>query len=149
MDVSSPILQKRNLRSHTLWMSAHPYFRKETLGIHAYPKIAFSGTKITKIGTTAKFSGTHKQMYPHIYHKNPASRFYGKSQGNTLCTSLTDSVQLRMLFADYMRHPPVQSFHNSTANFRVHASVTFLINHDERSLLMVCFLTRLETSPFR
>ena len=45
--------------------------------------------------------------------------------------------------------PPVQSFHNSTANFRVHARVTFLINSDERPLLMVCFLKHLETSPFR
>ena len=45
--------------------------------------------------------------------------------------------------------PPVQSFHNTTANFRVHASVTFLVNGGERPLLMVCFLKRLETSPFR
>ena len=44
---------------------------------------------------------------------------------------------------------PVQSFHNSTANFRVHASITFLVNGDERPLLMVCFLKRLETSPCR
>ena len=44
--------------------------------------------------------------------------------------------------------PPVQSYHHSTANFRVHASVTFLVYGDERPLLMVCFLKRLETSPF-
>ena len=42
----------------------------------------------------------------------------------------------------------VQSFHNSTAKFRVHASVTFLIYGDERPLLMVCFLKCLGMSPF-
>ena len=44
--------------------------------------------------------------------------------------------------------PPVQSFHNSTANFRVHACVTFLVNGDKRPLLMGCFLKHLEMSPF-
>ena len=43
---------------------------------------------------------------------------------------------------------PVQSFHNSTANFRVHASVTFLVFSDERLLLMVLCLERLKTSLF-
>ena len=46
-------------------------------------------------------------------------------------------------------YPPVQSFHNITVNFRVHARVIFLVNGGERPLLMVCFLKRLETSPFR
>ena len=45
--------------------------------------------------------------------------------------------------------PPVLSFHNSTANFRLHASVPFLVNGDIRPLLMVCFLKHLEMSPFR
>ena len=44
--------------------------------------------------------------------------------------------------------PPVQSFHNTTAKFRVHASVTFLVNGGRRPLLMMYFLKRLETSPF-
>ena len=48
-----------------------------------------------------------------------------------------------------LKCPPVQSFHNTTANFRVHASVAFLVNSDERPLLMVYFLKCLETSPFR
>ena len=43
---------------------------------------------------------------------------------------------------------PVQSFHNSTANFKVDASVTFLVYGDERPLLMVSFLKHLKTSPF-
>ena len=44
--------------------------------------------------------------------------------------------------------PPVKLFHNTTANFRVHASVTFLISSGERPLPMVYFLKHLETSPF-
>ena len=44
--------------------------------------------------------------------------------------------------------PPVQSYRNSTANFRVHRSATFLLNGNKRPLLMVCFLKHLETSPF-
>ena len=44
--------------------------------------------------------------------------------------------------------PPAQSFCNSTANFRVHTSVTYLINGHERPLLMGCFLKCLEISPF-
>ena len=44
--------------------------------------------------------------------------------------------------------PPVKSLHNSSVSFRVHASVTFLVNEDERQLLMVCFFKRLETCPF-
>ena len=44
--------------------------------------------------------------------------------------------------------PPVQSFHNTTANFKVHASITFLVNGGARLLLMVYFLKHLETSPF-
>ena len=44
--------------------------------------------------------------------------------------------------------PLVQSHHNSTANFRVHESVTCLVNGGKRPLLMVYFLKRLETSPF-
>ena len=43
--------------------------------------------------------------------------------------------------------PPV-SFDNSTVKLRVHQSVTFLIYGDERLLPMVCFLERLETSPY-
>ena len=43
---------------------------------------------------------------------------------------------------------PVQSLHNSTANFRAQATVTFLVNGDERPLLIECFLKHLEMSPF-
>ena len=41
-------------------------------------------------------------MYPHIYAINPATRPYRKiTEQSTLCTSLTDSAQLRTLFADH------------------------------------------------
>ena len=47
---------------------------------------------------------THQQTYSHINEINPATKFYGKITGRcTLCTSLTDSVQLRTLFADHAR----------------------------------------------
>ena len=45
--------------------------------------------------------------------------------------------------------PPVQSFYNSTVNFRDHASATFLVNDDKRPLLKGYFLNCLETSSFR
>ena len=65
----------------------------------------------------------------------------GKSQGNpTLCTSHTDSAKVSS---------PVQSFHNSTAKFRVHTSVTSLIySSDERHFSWYSFLKRLEMSSF-
>ena len=50
--------------------------------ILVYPKIAFSGTKITKIQNTAYFSRTHQQMYPHIYQINPATRLCVKIAGH-------------------------------------------------------------------
>ena len=43
---------------------------------------------------------------------------------------------------------PVQTYLNSPVNFRVYASVTFLINGDQRPLFTVCFLKHLEMSPF-
>ena len=60
--------------------------------------------------------------------------FMGKSKplGNpTLCTSLTDSVQLRILVCQ--SHLTVRQ----SNHFRVHASVTFLIYGDKRTLLIV------------
>ena len=64
-------------------------------------------------------------------------------------TGQSTSRQLRMLILPItLDCPPVQSFHNNTANFRVHASVTFLVNSDKRPLLMGCILNHLEMSPF-
>ena len=39
----------------------------------AYPKIAFSGTKITKIWNTAYFSRTHRPTHPHVNEINLAT----------------------------------------------------------------------------
>ena len=47
-------------------------------------------------------------------------------QENHRAINLTDSAQLRMLLLPTMLDcPPVQSFHNSTVNFRVHAVSPF------------------------
>ena len=70
----------------------------------------------------------------------------GKSQGNL---PYWFHAAENVVFANHVRCPPVQTFHYSTGNFRVHVSVTFLINGDERPLLMGCFLKCLEMSPFR
>ena len=78
-------------------------------------------------------------MYPHVYETNPATRFYGK-------ITRQYTVQLPYWFrvaekAVCRSHSTVrQSNHIITANFRVHASVTFLTNGDERPFLMVAFL---------
>ena len=81
-------------------------------------------------------------MYPHVCEVIPVTRFYVKNTGqfffvylpyqfhaaeNTVCQSRW-TVQ------------PFQSFHNSTANFRVHASVTFLVGGDEKPFLMAFLL---------
>ena len=59
------------------------------------PKLRFQEQKSQK-------SETQQQTYPYIYEKNPVTRFYKKITGqSTLCTSLTNSAQLRTLFADH------------------------------------------------
>ena len=102
------------------------------------PKLGFQEQKSPKSRTQHNFRNTSANL-PDFYRK-----ITGQS---TLCTSLADSAHLRTLpiTLDYM---PVQSFHNSSANFRVQTSGTFLTNDDERPLLMVYFLKRFETSPF-
>ena len=86
-------------------------------------------------------SETHQQIY---------QIFTGKSQVSLHCAPplpiLRTWEHCLPITRDYM---PVQSFHNSSANFRVQTSGTFLTNDDERPLLMVYFLKRFETSLFR
>ena len=73
----------------------------------------------------------------------------GKSQGNLHCAPpLPIPCTWECCLPITLDCPPVQSFHNTTVNFRVHAHVTFLVNGGERPLLMVYFLKRLKTSPF-
>ena len=74
----------------------------------------------------------------------------GKSRGNLHCVPpLPIMCSWECCLPISLDCPPVQSYHNSTKNPRVHANVTFLINGDESPLLMVCFLKWLEMSPFR
>ena len=68
-----------------------------------------------------------------------------------LNANLLSQRQAEKLFANHaldLYCLPVQLFHNSAANFRVHASVNFLVYGDQRPLLKPCFLKCLETSPF-
>ena len=73
----------------------------------------------------------------------------GKSKGNWHCgPPLPILLFWESCLPIMLDCPPVQSFYNTTANFRVHASVIFHVNSGERPLLMVYFLKCLETSPF-
>ena len=75
--------------------------------------------------------------------------FMGKSQGNLQCAPpLLIPRSWERCLPITLDCPPVQSFHSTTANFKVHASVIFLVNGGKRPLLMVYFPKRLETSPF-
>ena len=85
-------------------------------------------------------------MSPYLWNKSGCHIL----QENHRAIYLTDSAQLRMLFLPItLDCLPVQSFHNSIENFRVHANITFLINGDKRPLLKGRFLKHLEMSPFR
>ena len=110
------------------------------------PKLRFQEWNI-KIRNTVYiiFRNTSANISPHFWNKSGCQIL----RKNYRAFYLTHSEQLRMLFLPIMLDcPPVKSFHNSIANFRIHASVTFLVNGDERPLLMGCFLKCLETSPF-
>ena len=68
----------------------------------------------------------------HIYEINPAARFYGK---NHRAIYLTDFMQAEnAVFANHARRLPVQSFHNSTGNFRGHISWDVSLNVWKRLL---------------
>ena len=75
--------------------------------------------------------------------------FTGKSQGNLCCAPLLIPCSWERCLPITFDCPQVQTFHNTTANFKVNASVTFLVNGGDRPLLMVYFLKCLETYPFR
>ena len=55
---------------------------------HVYPKVAFSGAKITKVQNMVSFSGTHQQTYPHIYEIIPTTRVYRKLRGQSYIVHL-------------------------------------------------------------
>ena len=73
----------------------------------------------------------------------------GRSQGNLHCAPpLPMPCRWERCLPITLNCPPVRSYHSTTANFRVHESVAFLVNGGERPLLMVYFFKRLEPSPF-
>ena len=79
-----------------------------------------------------------------------ATRFYGRITGQSY--NVHPLLILRswdcclLIILDFV---PVQSFHISTANFRVNASVNFLVFSDKRPLLMIFFPDRSEISLLR
>ena len=72
------------------------------------------------------FWNTSANVSPHLWKKIQLPDFMGKSQGILHCAPpipiLCSWERCLPIMFDC---PPVQSFHNTTANFRVHASVTF------------------------
>ena len=126
--------------STTMWSSAYL----------PTPKLRFQEQISPKSGT--QHSRTHQQMYPHINEINPATRFCGKITGqSTLCTSLTNSSQLRMLFADHARlsASPIISQHycelQNQSSCECHLSRQWWQKTTSHG---VYFLKCLETSPF-
>ena len=95
------------------------------MSIHAYPETAFSGT--------------HQQTCSNIYEFQLLD-FMGKN--NRAIQHCAPPLPSSLIMLGCL---PVLSL---TANFRVHARVTFLVCGDERPLLKVCFLKRLKTSLF-
>ena len=112
------------------------------------PKLRFQKQKSPKSGTQHNFPHHISKHIPTLIKKIWLSDFTGKSQGNVHCAPPLIPRSWERCLPITLDCPPVQSYHNSTVNCRVHASDTFLVNGDERPLLMVCFLIRLEMSPF-
>ena len=119
--------------------------------IHAYPKISLSGKKNhPNLEHSIVFRNTSAKVPPHLWN-NSVYRILRENHTailhNALPLKIPRSWEFCLLIT--LDYPPVQSFHNSAANFRVHTSVTFLVYGDERTLLIVCFFKCLETSHFR
>ena len=88
----------------------------------------FSGKK--KNHQNPEHSTVFRNTLANISKINLVTRFYVKITGQSiLCTSLTP-FHTAQKAADHAQLPVSPIFHNSTMNFRVHASVTFLINGD-------------------
>ena len=113
------------------------------------PKLRVQEQKSPKSEHSIIFRNTSAKVSPHLWNKS-SYQILRQNRRAVHCASpllILSSWEHRLLIT--LDCLPGQSFHNSTANFRVHTSVTFLVNGDERPLLMVCFLKRLETSPCR
>ena len=109
------------------------------------PKSRFQEQKSPKSRTQYNFQKHISKRISTFMKQIWLPDFMGKSQGNL---PYWFHAAENAVFANQARCLPVQSFHNSPGTFRVHASVTFLVNGDNRPLLMGCFLKCLEMSPF-
>ena len=110
----------------------------------------FQEQKSPKSGTQHNFPEHINKHIPTLKKKIWLPDFTGKSQGNQHCAPpLPIPHSWERCLPITLDCLPVQSFHNTTVNFRVHACVTFLVIGGERPLLVVYFLKSLETSPFR
>ena len=94
------------------------------------------------------FSGTNQQMYPCIYEIIQATRFNRKITGQSYIVQLPYQFRAaeNTVCWSCLTVLPVKSLQNSTANVRVHASVTLLVLSYARPFLIVFFLEHLETS---
>ena len=90
--------------------------------MYVYSKIAFSGPKLTKIPIERSkiFRNTSANVSPHLWNKSSCQILWE----NHRTIYLTNSAQLRMLFLLIrLDCPSVQSFHNSSGNFKFQASL--------------------------
>ena len=95
-----------------------------------------------KIRSTAQFPRPHQQTYPQILLNKFSYQILQENHRSVYIVHLPYQFHTSENIVSPSRSTllPVKSFHNSSANFRVHASVTFLVNGDER-LLMVSLET--------
>ena len=116
-----------------------PYTHKYTC--MPTPKLHFQEQKSPKSGTQHIFRNTSSNISSHLWNKSSYQilqeshrAIYTVLLPYPFCAAENTCLPITL---DYL---PVQSFHNSTANYRVHKSVTFLVYGDKRPLLMVYFL---------
>ena len=141
-----PVAKYAQSKSHN---PAHSLCHWVIMRIHAYPKITFSDNKNhPSLKHSIIFQNTSPSVSPHLWNKSSNKILWENCRAIHCAPPLTIPRSWEPCLPITLDCPPVQSFHNGATKFRVHASVTFLINDDEKPLLMVGFLKRLETSPF-
>ena len=141
-----PVVKYAQSKSHN---PAHSLCHWVIMRIHAYPEITFSDNKNhPSLKHSIIFQNTSPNVSPHLWNKSSNKILWENRRAIHCAPPLTIPRSWEPCLPITLDCPPVQSFHNGATKFRVHASVTFLINDDEKPLLMVGFLKRLETSPF-
>ena len=94
------------------------------------------------------FPNTSANVSPHLWNKSSYQILQENQTAIHCAPPLPIPCSWERCLLITLDCPPVQSFHNITMNFRVHASVIFLVNNGERLLLMVYFFKCLERFPF-